>query len=54
MVAAARSKDTDTFRPAGCVRINGTTPGPARGKVLFLVGKIGWDGLAAVQMKRAL
>jgi hypothetical protein len=41
MVAAARSKDTDTFWPA-------------RGKVIFLVGKIGWDRLVVAETTRAL
>jgi hypothetical protein len=54
MVAAVRSRDTDTFWPVRCVRINGTSPRSVRRKVIFLVGKIGWDGLVVAETKRAL
>ena len=47
-------KDTDTFCPARCVRINGTSPRPARGEVIFLASKIGWDGLVAAEEKDSM
>jgi hypothetical protein len=37
--------------PARCVWINGTSPRSARGEVIFLASKIGWDGLVAAERK---
>jgi hypothetical protein len=45
------SQDTDTFCPARCVRINGTSPRPARREVIFLASKIGTDGLVVAERK---
>ena len=49
--AKKSSQDTDACCPGRCVRINGTSLRPARGEVVFLASKIGWDGLVAAERK---
>jgi hypothetical protein len=47
--AKTSSQDTDACCGARCVRMNGTSLRPARGEVIFLARKIGWDGLVAAE-----